>query len=140
MKMQDTLSFTIPFYDVDSMRVVWHGNYVKYMENGRCAFLKKIGMSYEFIEDSGYFLPVVSMNLKFIRPARSGQRVLLISELEDCNNLIIFHYLLQDEENGTKLMKGETRQMAVDKNTGKSFLVLPDLILNKIKELREKEI
>ena len=28
----------VPFYDVDPMSVVWHGNYVKYLEDGREAF------------------------------------------------------------------------------------------------------
>ena len=30
------------FYDVDSMNVVWHGNYVKYFETARCALLEEI--------------------------------------------------------------------------------------------------
>ncbi len=25
----------VPFYDVDPMHIVWHGNYVKYFEDGR---------------------------------------------------------------------------------------------------------
>ena len=25
----------VPFYDVDSMRVVYHGNYIKYLEEAR---------------------------------------------------------------------------------------------------------
>ena len=28
---------TVPFFDVDSMNVVWHGHYVKYLEIARCA-------------------------------------------------------------------------------------------------------
>ena len=37
------IEFKVEFYDVDSMNVVWHGNYVKYMESARCVLLDKIG-------------------------------------------------------------------------------------------------
>lgn len=32
------LPFTVEFYDIDIMGVVWHGNYVKYMEGGAMRF------------------------------------------------------------------------------------------------------
>jgi acyl-CoA thioester hydrolase len=35
--------FTVEFYDVDSMEIVWHGNYVKYLEKARCVLLDHIG-------------------------------------------------------------------------------------------------
>ena len=42
MSIEASVEFRVEFYDVDSMGVVWHGNYVKYMELGRCALLDKI--------------------------------------------------------------------------------------------------
>ena len=80
--MQDILDFNIPFYDVDSMGVVWHGNYVKYMENGRCSFLAKRELPYDQMEESGYLFPVINIQVKYIRPCRFGQRVRLITELD----------------------------------------------------------
>ncbi|MBQ2464452.1 MAG: hypothetical protein II507_05635 [Treponema sp.] len=41
--ISEEIVFNVEFYDVDSMRIVWHGNYVKYMEASRCALLNKIG-------------------------------------------------------------------------------------------------
>ena len=37
-------TFKIDFFEVDSMRIAWHGNYVNYFERARCALLEKIGM------------------------------------------------------------------------------------------------
>src|SRR6185437_9998187 len=37
---------TVPFFDVDSIDVVWHGHYVKYLEIARCALLDRIGHNY----------------------------------------------------------------------------------------------
>ncbi len=131
--MQDILEFDIPFYDVDSMRVVWHGNYVKYLENGRCSFLSKRGLPYDQMEDSGYLFPVVHLQIKYIKPCRFGQKVRLITELEPNDNILIFKYILLDLNTGQKLMKAETRQMAIDKDTGEASFVLPDSMLRNLK-------
>jgi acyl-CoA thioester hydrolase len=48
----------VPFFDVDTMHVVWHGHYVKYLEVARCALLDKIGHNYTAMVDSGYAWPV----------------------------------------------------------------------------------
>ncbi len=40
--VSETIEFEIPFFDVDSMEVTWHGHYIKYFELARCALLKKI--------------------------------------------------------------------------------------------------
>ena len=50
MKTKALLSATteleVQFFDVDSMRVVWHGNYVKYLEVARCELLKLFDYNY----------------------------------------------------------------------------------------------
>ncbi len=48
------LDIKVPFYDVDSMRIVWHGHYVKYIEDARCVLLDKLGYNYLAMEESGY--------------------------------------------------------------------------------------
>ena len=52
MSIEASVEFRVEFYDVDSMGVVWHGNYVKYMELGRCALLDKIGYGYNEMKES----------------------------------------------------------------------------------------
>ncbi len=35
---------TVPFHDLDPMRVVWHGNYLKYFDIARFALFRKAGV------------------------------------------------------------------------------------------------
>ena len=65
----------VPFFDVDSMHVVWHGHYVKYLEVARCALLDKIGHNYNQMVDSGYAWPVIDLQLRYVRGAVFGQRL-----------------------------------------------------------------
>ena len=44
----------IRFSEVDSMGVVWHGSYVKYLEDAREAFGAQHGLSYLFVFDNGF--------------------------------------------------------------------------------------
>lgn len=47
--------FKVEFYDVDSMNIVYHGNYVKFMEVGRCALLDEIGYNYNEMREENFF-------------------------------------------------------------------------------------
>lgn len=53
---QHSFETEVPFFDVDAMHIVWHGNYVKYLETARCAFLSSIGYDYNEMGRQGYKL------------------------------------------------------------------------------------
>ncbi len=56
----------VRFSEVDSMGIVWHGNYLKYLEDGREAFGKKYALSYmEVFNKYGYMLPVVKIDINY---------------------------------------------------------------------------
>ena len=49
--LQAEIEMVVPFFDVDMMEVVWHGHYVKYFEEARCALLDKLGHNYRQMRD-----------------------------------------------------------------------------------------
>jgi acyl-CoA thioester hydrolase len=123
----------VPFYDVDSMRVVYHGNYTKYFEEARCAYFEALGMSYNEMEASGFLLPVVSLNVKFIRSCTFGQDLAVEVVREANDNLIVLHYTIRDAKSGVKCCKGTTRHAAIDAETKELFFELPEPFLNRLK-------
>ena len=131
--MVKEIEITIPFYDVDSMRVVYHGNYVKYLEEARCAFLSDRGMTYNDMDRLGYIFPVVEMQLKYIRPCVFGQTIVVSCSLDDCENCLIFNYVIKDKKTGAKICKAKTKQMCVDMKTMESLYILPDVVLEKLR-------
>ena len=64
-EISETVRVRVRFSEVDPIRMVWHGNYVKYMEDAREAFGRRWGLSYRLIFDSGYFAPVYDMHLRY---------------------------------------------------------------------------
>lgn len=63
------ISFRVRYAETDQMGVVYHGNYAQYLEMGRVEWLRKFGVSYKSMEENGIMLPVISLQVKFIKPA-----------------------------------------------------------------------
>ncbi|WP_302070508.1 acyl-CoA thioesterase [Fulvimonas sp. R45] len=104
---------TVPFFDVDSMDVVWHGHYVKYPEVARCALLDRIGHNYDDMKAAGYAWPVIDLQLRYARAARFGQRLVVRADLVEWCNRLKIHYTLTDAASGERLTRASTVQVAV---------------------------
>ena len=116
-KTVPVLSITMPmevdFYDVDSYRVVWHGNYPKYFEIVRCKLLDKIGFTYADMEETGYFYPVVDLHAKYIRPLRFEQKFEITAQLKEWEHKLVIDYRIVDVVTRDVVTKGQTTQFAV---------------------------
>jgi acyl-CoA thioester hydrolase len=126
---------TVEFFDVDSMQVVWHGNYLKYMERARCALLDKIGYNYRDMIASGYAWPVVDVRMKYIRPLVFGQCVRVTATLIDYENRLKIAYVIHDPRAQEKIFEGHSVQMAVDARTGESCFATPKVAVERIEAL-----
>ncbi len=122
----------IPFHDVDSARVAWHGNYPKYLEIARCKLLDKLHYGYEQMSESGFFWPVVDMHLRYIGPIRFQQEIEVTATLKEWENRLKIEYLISDVETGKRLTKGSTVQVAVRIDTGEMLLASPQVFLDKL--------
>ncbi|MDC7124186.1 MAG: thioesterase family protein [Spirochaetales bacterium] len=136
-KKEDKFFVEIPlkaeFYDVDSMKIVWHGNYIKFYEQARCALLETIGYSYDDMEESGYAWPVVNIESKYIKPIKFRQTFTIRATLEEYENRLKISYLIYDKDTGVKINKGSSTQMAIDMKTGSTLFVSPKVLLDKVK-------
>lgn len=66
----DEIQIRVRYGETDQMGYVYHGNYALFLEMGRIEWLRKLGISYKKMEESGVMLPVISMSLNFKMPAR----------------------------------------------------------------------
>ena len=63
------ISFRVRYGETDQMGVVYHGNYAQYLEMGRVEWLREYGVSYRKMEENGIMLPVISLEVKYKKPA-----------------------------------------------------------------------
>ncbi len=119
----------IRFSEVDSMRIVWHGNYIKFFEDGREAFGKKYGIGYLDMYAKGLMTPVVEVSCKYKKQLSYGDRVVVETKYIDTDAAkIIFHYDLYRESDHELVATGSSVQVFLD-TKGDLLLTLPEYIL-----------
>jgi acyl-CoA thioester hydrolase len=137
-----SVDLVVPFFDVDSMDVVWHGHYVKYLEIARCALLDDIGHNYNQMKASGYAWPVIDLQLRYVQAAHFGQRITVRADLIEWQNRLLIHYLIQDAETGQRLTRASTVQVAVKLANGEMQLVSPavftDAVEHRLRDVAHK--
>lgn len=130
------MQIDIPFFDLDPMDVVWHGNYVKYTEIARCDLLNKLGYNYNNMREDGFAYPVATMDLKFIEPAYFMQEIVITTRLLEVEPCLLMKYFINDKKTGKKIFSAKTMQVCVDIATKESTYSAPKRLLEKIKELK----
>ncbi len=129
-----TVEFDVQFYDVDSMRVVWHGHYVKYLERARCELLNQLGYNYLEMEASGYLWPIVDMRLKYVSSARFSERVAVEANLVEYQSRMKIEYVIRNAQSGKVLNKATTIQVAVDMQSGEMQFESPQAFVEKVEQ------
>lgn len=122
----------IQFYDVDAMRVVWHGNYVKYIEDARCQLLRKFNYDYNDMEDSGYVWPIVDMRLKYVKSAQFGHKIRVEATLVEYETRLKISYRIFNAESNQLLTKAYTVQVAVNIESNEMQFESPAVLLEKL--------
>lgn len=132
MNIEAETFITVQFYDLDPMNVVWHGNYIKYLENARCDLLSKIGYDYNSMREDNVAYPIAKMDLKFIRPCTFNQKLKVQSCIEEIEPCLIIKYMITDAETGEKLFKAKTMQICVNATTSESIYSAPERLKEKL--------
>ena len=125
----------VPFFDVDSMHVVWHGHYIKYLEVARCALLDKIGHNYSAMSESGYAWPVIDLQLRYVRAAVFGQKLNVRANLVEWENRLKINYLISDAQTGERLTRAVSVQVAVDMNNREMQLASPKVFTDAVERM-----
>jgi len=109
-----SVTLKVPYYDVDLMQIVWHGNYLKYFEVARQALFKKYGVDLgRHTEDLRYVFPVVRSVVKHIWPLRFDDEFICTAVLREARVRIILDFEIKLISNGKVCAKGWTEQVAL---------------------------
>ncbi|MCF6767511.1 acyl-CoA thioesterase [Thiotrichales bacterium 19S11-10] len=126
----------VEFYDVDSMRIVWHGNYIKYFEAARCRLLDKLGYNYLDMEHDGFIWPVVDLKVKYIKPINFKQIILVEAAILEYENRLKVQYVIRDKLSDEKLTVGYSIQVAVDQKTSMMLYRSPQHVIDHMDKLK----
>ena len=88
----------ISFEDLDPMNVVWHGNYVRYLERARCDMLSKLKYTYSDMKKDGYIYPVAKMKVKYIKPAEFEDVLVIVSDIISIEPALVIKYVIYNKK------------------------------------------
>ena len=109
----------VHFYDIDALQIVWHGNYVKYLENGREAFGEKFGFGYMDIVNSGYVAPILDLHLSYKNMMRWNERLEVETRYVPCNSAkLMFDYTIYRKSDHKVAVEASTIQLFMARDSG----------------------
>jgi acyl-CoA thioester hydrolase len=100
----------VRYAETDQMGVVYHANYLVWMEMGRVELCRSMGVRYRDMEQQdGVLLTVVEARCRYQAPARYDDEVVVKTTVaRSTSRLIEFEYLIESAETGQKLATGST--------------------------------
>ena len=122
-------TFDIRFSEVDSMNVVWHGNYAIYFEDAREEFGRKFDLGYLTMYGEGYYAPLVELSFKYKSPIVYGMKPeITITYTPTEAAKIVFDYEIRDTVSGHTLATGHSVQVFMTLDY-KMMLTNPDFFV-----------
>ncbi len=108
----------VRFSEVDSMRIVWHGEYIRYFEDGRESFGRQFsGLGYMEMHEAGYFVPMVHVEVDFKSPLAVGDTVIIETRYINSEAAkICFQYVLYRESDMQVVATGESMQVFLNRS------------------------
>ncbi len=114
---QAEVRFRVRYAETDQMGVVYHANYLAWMEMARTELCRVRGVRYRDIErEDGVSLAVVEVNCRYRAPALYDDQIVARGRLAASNaRIVTFAYEILNAETGKLLVTGETRHVFLDR-------------------------
>ena len=94
-------ALTVYVEDTDAYGIVYYANYLKFMERARSDFVRAVGVDQAAeLRASGSAYAVVEVDIKYRKPARLGDDLLIVSTVDQvrASSVLIHQRVMRGEE------------------------------------------
>ena len=128
----------VRYAETDQMSYLYYGNYAQYYEIGRAEMIRSLGLSYkEMEEERGILMPVMSLQMRFVRPAYYDNLLTIKTTLRHLpRKTITFHHEILNEK-GKLVNGGSVKLCFVDAAKNKT-VIAPEFLLEKLRPYFEE--
>lgn len=125
------VKMSVPFFDLDPMQIVWHGNYLNYFELARAALFEHYGVDlYSYYEREKIIFPIIRTSTKHIIPLCHRDEVIIKATLVDVNIKLVVDFEIRKAADGSVCARGRTEQVAVKTPGMETLFSIPQDIRN----------
>lgn len=110
--LRHTITVLVRFSELDPLQMVWHGNYVKYLEDAREAWGIRYGLGYMDMYKNGFVAPLYDLQLHYRGRATINDRLeVTIIYCNTTEGRVVFHYEIRNAETQELLLTAESLQL-----------------------------
>lgn len=114
--MEHHTEIRVRYAETDAQGIVHHAVYPVWFEEGRSDFLRHICVPYSQWEQAGYFVVVVDLTSRYVKPAYYENQLTIVTTLTRFKKrLMEFTYKVINEA-GMQIAHGATRHLIMDKD------------------------
>ena len=127
----------VRYGETDQMGYLYYGNYALYYEVGRAEMIRDLGLSYKEMESKlGIMMPVMSLQMRFVRPALYDELVTIRTTLRELpTSTITFHMELFNEKK--KLLNGGLVKLCFVEMATNRTVAPPQYLIEKLQPFFE---
>jgi len=106
----------INYYETDKMGIVHHSNYIRFLEEARCRWMKELGLSMEKLEELCYTIPTLEINCKYLYPVTSGDVISIKPYISEYNGVrMTVSYEVINTNTNNEVIKAITKHCFTNK-------------------------
>ena len=125
------VTLEVPFHDVDSAHIVWHGHYLKYFEIGRTALMRAANLDVEQAVAKGWAMVVGESRVRHRAPLRYGDVFHVSAGFSLVRPYLKVQFAIRRADDGTPVARGYTTLILVDPLAG-THMEVPDELVARI--------
>ena len=106
----------INYYETDKMGVVHHSNYIRFLEESRCKWMKEFGVPMEKLEEMGFTIPTLEVNCEYKTHVTSGDIISIKPIITEYNGVrMTINYEVVNTKTGKEIIKAWTKHCFTNK-------------------------
>jgi acyl-CoA thioester hydrolase len=131
-------SVTVFPHHTDYASLVWHGTYLKWLEEARIECLSSIGVSFADFISIGCNIVVIDVSLNYQKPLSLGDKAIVRSCLKTEGIKIIWEYKVESSDAQISYLTGTVTLLPIDIHKGKIMRKLPPTVQDALDKLLPK--
>ncbi len=107
----------VRYAETDQMGIVYHANYVIWLEIGRTQLIKDLGFNYAEMEADGILSPVIDIQVSYKKPLRYGETATVKTWIESYDGLRVVYGYEIFTGNGELAVSAKSSHVCVKKES-----------------------
>lgn len=104
------------YYETDRMGIIHHSNYIRFLEEARCAWMEKFDLPMQKLEENGITIPTLEVDCKYKHHVTSGDTIIIKPIITEFNGVrMTLTYDVREEKTGNTVIEAYTKHCFTNK-------------------------